>query len=65
MRLILRVRKNNVKNIYQLAKELGRRYEAVYRDLKYLEGMGIIKLKKKQTIPFMDEQIIMPVIKAE
>src|SRR3989338_9240876 len=32
-------------NIYQLAKKLGRPYEAVHRDISYLEGSGFIKVK--------------------
>ena len=34
-------------NIYRLAKELGRPYEAVHRDIAYLEGMGFIKIASK------------------
>jgi len=33
-------------NIYQLAKKLGRKYEAVHRDVKYLEGFGLLKMTK-------------------
>ena len=59
IRLMLKIKKNNVRNIYQLAKELGRKYEAVHRDIKYLEGMGVIKVKDKDNkkIPFIDEPI--------
>ncbi len=32
-------------NIYRLAKELGRPYESVHRDISYLEGFGFIKIK--------------------
>ncbi len=32
-------------NIYRLAKKLGRPYEAVHRDISYLEGFGFIKVK--------------------
>lgn len=32
-------------NIYQLAKQLGRPYEAVHRDISYLESFGFIKVK--------------------
>jgi predicted transcriptional regulator len=59
MRLLLRIRKNDIKSIYQLAKNINRKYEAVFRDLKILEGFGIIKLRKKdrRNIPFMDEPV--------
>ena len=60
IKLMLKIKKNNVRNIYQLAKELNRKYEAVYRDIKLLEGFGIIKLRDKdrKKIPFMDERIM-------
>jgi predicted transcriptional regulator len=66
IRLILRVRRNKINNIYQLAKELGRRYEAVHRDIKYLEGYGIIKIRKEDTtrIPYINEKINMPIFGA-
>jgi len=59
IKLILRIKKNNLNNIYQLAKELGRKYPAVHRDIKLLEGYGIIKLKTKgkTKIPFMDQPV--------
>ena len=59
IKLMLKIKRNNILNIYQLAKELGRRYEAVHRDIKYLEGMGIIKIKEKdrKKIPFIDGPI--------
>ena len=47
IKLMLKIRGNNIGSIYQLAKELDRKYEAVYRDIKLLEGIGIVKLKKK------------------
>lgn len=59
IKLMLKIKRNNILNIYQLAKELNRRYEAVHRDIKLLEGFGIIRLKEKDSkkIPFMDEPI--------
>ncbi|MFC1698306.1 hypothetical protein ACFL1H_08275, partial [Nanoarchaeota archaeon] len=61
LKLILKM-KNNIKNIYQLAKEMNRKYEAVYRDIKLLEGFGIINIKDKerQKIPYIDESINIP-----
>ncbi len=62
IKLMLKIKRNNISNIYQLAKELHRKYEAVYRDIKLLEGFGIIKLKdkNKKKIPFMDEPLTIP-----
>lgn len=44
VRLMLVLRKWDG-NIYRLAKMLGRPYEAVHRDITYLEGFGFIKVK--------------------
>ncbi len=62
MKLILKIKRNNIENIYQLAKEANRKYEAVYRDIKLLEGFGIIKLKDKNNkkVPYMDESVTLP-----
>lgn len=59
IRLMMKIKRNNLRNIYQLAKDLDRKYEAVYRDIKLLEGFGIIKLKEKDRgrIPFIDGPI--------
>ncbi len=47
IKLLQRIYRNNVKNIYQLAKELGKPYEVVFRNIKYLEGIGLIKIVEK------------------
>lgn len=66
MKLILRIEKNKIKNIYQLAKELKRKYEAVHRDIRLLQGFGIIKLreKDKKMLPFIEEPVKLPVFSA-
>ena len=55
IKLMLKIKNTNI-NIYQLAKELNRKYEAVHRDIKLLEGIGIIKLRQKDKgkIPMLD-----------
>ena len=47
IKLLKRIYRNNVKNIYQLAKELGKPYEVVFRNIKYLEGIGLVKITEK------------------
>lgn len=47
IRLLQKIYKNDIKSIYQLAKELDKPYEVVFRNIKYLEGIGLIKLVKK------------------
>src|SRR3989338_8122572 len=56
IKLLKRIYRNNVKNIYQLAKELDKPYEVVFRNIKYLEGIGLIKITEKNNkkIPKMD-----------
>ena len=59
IRLLIALKKNKIKSIYQLAKSLNRRYEAVHRDIKYLEGLGLIKIKEKEKakIPYIEGKI--------
>jgi len=66
IKLMLKIKRNHIRNIYQLAKGLNRKYEAVYRDIKLLEGFGIIKLKdnEREKIPLMDEPITIPELAA-
>lgn len=47
IKLLQRVYRNNVKSIYQLAKESDKPYEVVFRNIKYLEGIGLIEIVKK------------------
>ena len=56
IKLLLEVRDYDSKNIYQLAKALGRSYAAVHRDIALLEGFGVVKLKtsNKKRYPHME-----------
>ena len=47
IKLLQRIYRNNIKNIYQLAKELEKPYEVVFRNIRYLEGMGLIRIEEK------------------
>lgn len=47
IKLLQRIYRNDIKSIYQLAKELDKPYEVVFRNIQYLEGMGLIEVKKK------------------
>ncbi|MBS3127943.1 hypothetical protein J4410_02265 [Candidatus Woesearchaeota archaeon] len=62
MRIILKLKEKKYLNIYQLAKELGRKYEAVHRNVSYLSHRGIIKIKTKdkKKIPYIHEPISIP-----
>jgi len=47
IKLLQRIYRNDIKNIYQLAKELGKPYEVVFKNIKYLQGIGLVKIKEK------------------
>ncbi len=55
IRLLQRMDAHSYESIYQLAKDLGKPYEVVFRNLKYLEGMKLVKLERKdaKTVPFL------------
>ena len=56
LRLIRTIKKKNPKSISILAKLLERDRANVFRDLKYLEGLGLISLEqhKMETTPIFD-----------
>jgi predicted transcriptional regulator len=58
IKLLQRIYHNNVKNIYQLAKELEKPYEVVFRNIKYLEGIGLVKItdKNNKKIPCLADR---------
>ena len=64
IRLLIAIRKNNIKSISDLARQLKRKFEAVHRDIRYLAGLGLIKVVKKEhkAIPILEEHIKMPVV---
>ncbi len=47
IKLLQKIYRNNIKSIYQLAKDLDKPYEVVFRNIQYLAGMGLLKIKKK------------------
>ena len=56
IKLLLEISENKHFNIYQITKVLGRKYEAVYRDIKLLEGFGIIRVRSEDNkkYPFLE-----------
>ena len=66
IKLMIKIKRNNIESIYQLAKALNRRYEAVYRDIMLLEGFGIVQLEEKdrKKMPLMKEPITIPELAA-
>jgi predicted transcriptional regulator len=67
IKLLKRIYKNNVKNIYQLAKELNKPYEVVFRNIKYLEGLGLIEIKDVDNtkIPHISQPFIIDFFTSE
>lgn len=48
IKLLQRIYRNKIKSIYQLAKDINKPYEVVFRNIKYLEGLGLLEVKKKE-----------------
>ncbi|MDO8643272.1 MAG: hypothetical protein Q7R76_06890 [Candidatus Woesearchaeota archaeon] len=59
IKLLQKIHRNNIRSIYQLAKELDKPYEVVFRNIKYLEGIGLIKLTEKDNkkIPHLQSEL--------
>lgn len=59
IKLLQKIYRNNIKSIYQLAKELNKPYEVVFRNIQYLAGMGLLEIKKKdnKTIPQISSEL--------
>ncbi|MBI2139070.1 hypothetical protein HYU13_05755 [Candidatus Woesearchaeota archaeon] len=66
IKLLLKLGKEPPENIYRLAKALDRKYEAVFRDLKLLEGYGLIVLKAKnrERVPVIEHEVKLPSFEA-
>ncbi|MBS3131317.1 hypothetical protein J4212_02690 [Candidatus Woesearchaeota archaeon] len=67
IKLLQRIRRNNAKNIYQLAKDLEKPYEVVFRNVKYLEGIGLIRLvnRDNKKIPHLTSKISIDMFSSE
>lgn len=67
IKLLQRIYKNNVKSIYQLAKDLDKPYEVVFRNIKYLAGIGLIKIvdKDNKKIPQLTCKLSIDMFSAE
>jgi predicted transcriptional regulator len=58
IKLLHRIYRNKIKNIYQLAREMGKPYEVVFRNIKYLEGTGLVRIKTidNKKIPYFNHK---------
>ena len=50
IKLVMAIRQDKIESITQLAKVLNRPFESVHRDIKYLEGLNLIKLEKHEKV---------------
>lgn len=59
IKLVIAVRQNKIESISQLAKILNRPFESVHRDVKYLEGLNLIRLEKHERamVPIIQRSI--------
>ena len=59
IKLLQAIHQNNIMNIYQLAKNLNKPYEVVFRNIKYLEGIGVVKIinKNNKKIPHVSGKL--------
>ncbi|MBR9693073.1 hypothetical protein GOV07_04040 [Candidatus Woesearchaeota archaeon] len=64
LKLLLILKRERTTSISALAKRVGRRFEAVHRDLKRLAGYDLVTFAKKGrvVIPSVNGEIQMPVI---
>ena len=64
IRLLIAIKKNHFKSISELARQLKRKFEAVHRDISYLEGMGLIKVvkEKREARPVIEQPIKIPAV---
>lgn len=64
LKLLRVIKKIKVHSVQELATMLERPYEAVYRDIKYLEGLGLLetKIENHHRIPIMHETVKVPAL---
>ena len=64
MKLLMLLKKEGTMSISDLAKKVGRKFEAVHRDLRYLEGIVKFRKEDRRRIPYLDEGINIEMIPA-
>lgn len=63
MKLLMLLGKEGAMSISDLARKVGRKFEAVHRDLRYLEGIVKFRKKERRRVPYIDESIEMRMVK--
>lgn len=62
LKLLRVLKKTKIHSVQELATLLNRPYEAVYRDIKYLEGLELLetKMENHHRVPLLTEGISIP-----
>ncbi|MFO8016858.1 MAG: hypothetical protein R6U32_07190 [Candidatus Woesearchaeota archaeon] len=65
VRLLMILKKEGTMSISDLARKVGRKFEAVHRDLRYLEGIVKFRKEERRRIPYIDEGIDVRMLSAK
>lgn len=63
MKLLMFLSKEGTMSISDLARKVGRKFEAVHRDLRYLEGIVRFRREERRRVPYIDESIEMKMVR--
>ncbi|MBU0536235.1 MAG: hypothetical protein KKE20_04680 [Nanoarchaeota archaeon] len=64
MKLLMILKQGGAMSISDLAKRVGRKFEAVHRDLRYLEGIVKFRKEDRRRIPYLEGGIKIEMIPA-
>ena len=62
--LLTYLKEHKVQSISDLARKLGRKFEAVHRDIRYLDRFVKLKREEANKVPYVDEGINIEMIPA-
>lgn len=57
LRLLMMLKEEGAMSISDLAEKVGRKFEAVHRDLRYLEGIVKFKKEDRRMVPYLDGKL--------
>jgi len=64
IKLLTYLKEHKVQSISDLARKLGRKFEAVHRDIRYLDRFVKLKREEANKVPYVDEGINIEMIPA-
>jgi predicted transcriptional regulator len=65
MKLLMLLDKEGTMSISELAEKVGRKFEAVHRDLRYLEGIVKFRKEQRRRIPYIEGSIEVKMVTVE